>query len=241
MVRIENITREQLVELIADFIKEQSDNMGDKSNMELGISISNWVCGMGKNKKWAYTEIKVGDNSYIFKDREINEDYFVYMLNNALDKSKVKGNVFYDVYGDGYWTPKQTIFKRFEIFAKPCKEFKELNKVLVKYGAKEIDDYDVFSVRVCGKRSTWSDVGKYYYLCHLPNVCLSIIYYIKSNKGRNGIIKSEVKSYLNHGDEEDYRVAQYQETEWYGKRGDYLLINIENGKNKKNYQKKFEL
>jgi uncharacterized protein CbrC (UPF0167 family) len=241
MARIENITKDKLVEAIAKFIKELSKKMGDKTNMEVDIDHSNWMCGMGANKKWSYTEIRFGGNSYIFKDKEITEEQFVYLLNKALDKSGIKGKVFYDTYGDGYWCDKQTIFRRLEIFNKPCKEFKELNKTIKKCGAKEIGEFDVFSVGICGKRSSHGDYGKYYYLCYQPNMCLSIIDYIKSNKGRNGIVKVEVRDYLDHGDDCDYRIAQYQESEWYGKRGNNLILSIKKGKNKKDYQYKFEL
>lgn len=241
MERIENITREQVIKLIAKFIKEQAKSMGDKTNMELDIEHHNWVCGMGCNKKWSSSEITFGGKSYIFKDKEITEEDFIGMLHKALQESGVKGKVFFDTYGDGYWNKKQNIFRRLEIFAKPCKEFNQLNKYLSKCGVKEIDDYDVFSVRVCGKRSSYSDSGRYYYLCHNPKMCLSIIDYIKSNKGRNGIISIKVEQYLDHGYEEEYRIAQYQESEWYGKRGNNLTITINGGKNKKDYKETFEV
>ena len=241
MARIENAKREELVNLFSSYIKSQQKLMGDKTNVQLNVSISNWIKGMGQNKKWSHTEIKIGDNQYIFKDREISEETFVHLLNKGLQASGVKGKVFYNVYGDGYWTPRDTYFDRLEIFNKPCKEFKELNKVLTKYGSKPIDDLDVFSVRVCGKRQSLSDCGKYYYLCHCPNTCLSIIDYIKANKGRFGVVKVKVEEYLNHGDEEDYRIAQYQESEWYGKRGNAITISIKGGKSKKDYEQKFKI
>ena len=241
MARIENISREKVTNLIAKFIKKQSREMGDKTNMTLDISHFNWVCGMGRDKKWSYSEIRFDDNCYIFKDKEISEDAFIILLKKALELSGVNGKVFYDEYGDGIWTKKQVLFKRLEIFGKPCKEFKELNKILVKNGIKNIGDLDVFSVGICGKRSSYGDSGKYYYLCYQPKMCLSIIDYIKSNKGKFGVIKAEVKEYLDYGDDVDYEIAQYQESEWYGKRGNNITISIRGGKNKKDYQYKFEI
>lgn len=241
MTRIENAKREELVNLLSSYIKSQQKLLGDKTNDQLNVSISNWVCGMGQDKKWSRTEIRIGDNQYIFKDREIGEETFIHLLNKALQASGVKGKVFYDEYGDGFWTPKTTRFNRLEIFNKPCKEFDSLNKTLSKYGSKKIDDLDVFSVRVCGKRQSHSDCGNYYYLCHCPKICLSIIDYIKTNKGRFGVVKTRVDEYLDHGDEEDYRIAQYQESEWYGKRGNAITISIKGGKGKKDYEQKFEI
>lgn len=126
MTRIENISKEQVTKLIAKFIKGQSKKMGDGTNMEL----VNWVCGVGRDKKWSHTEIRFDGNSYIFKDKKITEEQFVCLLNKALEESGVKGKVLYDVYDDGYCAERQTIFGRLEIFVKYCKEFKELNKAL---------------------------------------------------------------------------------------------------------------
>lgn len=238
MKRVENITREQVTKLIVKLIKECAKNMGNSTNIEVGIGHSNWING---NKKWAYSEIRFGGCSYIFKDKEITEYDFIRLLENALKESGVKGKVFYDVCGDGIWTSKQAIFRRLEIFAKPCKEFRELNKVLVKNGSKEIGEFDVYSVRVCGKRSIYNDSGKYSYLCHDSVKCQSVIDFIKDNKGRNGVVKTSVVDYLDKGDEEDYRIAQYQESEWYGRAGANLKVNIIGGKGKKDYENTFGL
>lgn len=239
MEEITNVTREQVTKLIAKFIKEQYKLMGDKSNMELGIEHHNWACGFGRNQRWSHSEIYFNRKKYLFKDREITEDQFIHMLNTALEMSKVSGKVFYDVYGDGCWIERQTIFRRIEIFGKPCREFNELNKVLKKHTGKEVGSFDVFSVAVCGKRSSYSSSGRHFYLCHRPTLCQTIIDYIKANKGRNGIIRFSVSDYLNHGDEYDYEIAQYQESEWYGKGGNRLTIEIKEGKGKKNYSNDF--
>lgn len=239
MKRIENIKREELTSAIVKFIKVQEKNMGEKTNMKLDIKFSNWYGGMGRNKKWVYSEICLGDTSYTFKDKEITEEGFINLLEKCLKDSGVNGKVFSHAYGDGYWVAREYYFDRLEIFGKSCKEFKELNKILTKHGSKEIGCLDVYSVSICGKRSSYSDCGKYYYLCHDTKKCLQIIDYIKDNKGRNGVIKVEVKEFLNKGDEEDYRIAQYQESEWYGVRGNELSLTIKGGKNKKDYSKSF--
>lgn len=239
MEKIENITKEALIKSMVAFIKDWSMRIGERTNLNLPIEHSNWMCGMGPHQKWSHTEITLDNKSYIFKDKEITEEEFIYLLNKALEKSGVNGKVFYDVYGDGYWGEKQYIFRRLEIFAKPCKEFNELNKLFKKCGSKTLGDLDVFSVEICGKRSSYSDYGKYHYLCHNPKMCLSIIDYIKTNKGRNGVVRVEVRDYLDHGDDCDYRIAQYQESEWYGKRGNNLILTIKAGKQKKEYQYKF--
>jgi hypothetical protein len=239
MEKIENITKEGLITSMVAFIKDWSMRIGERTNLNLPIEYSNWMCGMGLHKKWSHTEITLDDKSYIFKDKEITEEDFIHLLNKALEKSGVNGKVFYDVCGDGYWCEKQYIFRRLEIFAKPCKEFNELNKLFKKYASKTLGDLDVFSVEICGKRSSYSDCGEYHYLCHNAKKCLSIIEYIKANKGRNGVVSFSVNDYLDHGDETDYKIAQYQESEWYGKRGNNLTIVIKCGRNKKDYSNDF--
>lgn len=237
------VTREQLVSLMAKFIKEQSKCMGNQTNMELPISISSWVCGMGRDKKWSHTDITIGYYTnkvvYTFTDKEITDDQFVYMLRKAIEESKVKGQVFADTYGDGCWTPKQTIFRHVEIYAAPCKEFVALNKMLKKYGSRTIEEYDIFRVNVCGKRSSWSDTGNRYYLCYAPQICANIMDYIRNNKLRGWKVSISTQDFFSHGDETDYKIAQYQESEWYGQRGTKLIVNINNSKGEQKLSKIF--
>lgn len=237
MERIENVTRERLVDLIAGYIKGESKKMGGSTNMMLDVDYVNCTCGMGMDRKWAYSEIMFGGKAFVFKDREITDYGFISMLNKALEKSGVRGKVFYEEYEGGYFTSSQVVFDRLEIFAKPCKEFNSLNKALVKYGVKPIGEFDVFSVGISGKRNSYSDDGNFRYLCHQPKLCLSIIDYIKANKGRNGVVMAMTKDYVDHGDETDYRIAQYQESEWDGRKGRKLILTIKGGKNKKDYTK----
>ena len=231
MARIENKTRAEVTALMAKFIKESAKAM-TCTNKEIDTDLSNWCSGFGRNSKWSYTEIKFGGNSYIFKDKEIDDLAFVQMWNDAIAIAKVRGKVTYDTYGDGYWTPKTYRFKRVEIFAKPCKEFITLAKMLEKYANKSLGDIDVFSVSVCGKRESWSDSGRYYYLCYEPKKCKAIIDYIRAQKGSKDVLTFSVDDYFSHGDDMDYKCAMYQETEWYGERGNKLTIQITTPKGK---------
>jgi len=237
MAKIENKTREQVTALMAKFIKESFKAMASNSK-ELNVKLNNWCSGFGRNSKWSYTEIRFGGDSYIFKDKEIDDLSFVRMWENAIAISKVRGKVTYDTYGDGYWTPKTYRFKRVEIFAKPCKEFVSLVKLIEKYARITISETDVFDVRVCGKRSSWSDSGRYDYLCYEPKTCQAIIDYIRKSRTSKDTLTIEVAPYSSHGDDMDYKCAQYHESEWYGFRGARLNVKVTtpNGKIKaKNY------
>lgn len=220
-------TREQVIKLMSDYIKETSKNVlvnGGKSNCVVPIQHLNWRSGFSRGK-WVCSEIAFNGNKYKFTDKEISNREFCRMVEQALSMSKVSGKVFSDEsYGGDYQ------FERLEIYAKPCNEFNSLNKLLVKLGAKPLDLLSVFYVRICGKRSSWGDSGSYNYLAYDSKTCSSIIDYIKKNKIRGGKIAFKVEGYMSHGDDTDYRIAMYQESEWYGCRGNYLALSLLNSK-----------
>jgi flavodoxin len=223
--RIENKTRQEVTGLMADYIKLSFKHL-KATNANLGIELHNWCSGFGKNSKWSYSEVVVGDNSYIFKDRQINDNELIRMLNDAIAMSNVRCKVFSETYGDGYWTPKETRFKRVEMYAAPCKEFVKLAKMIEKYANYSLHETDIFNVRVCGKRSAWSDSGHYDYLCYNAEKCNAIISYIRENRKGKDTMMVGVEEYFSHGDEMDYKCAMYQESEWYGCRGNNLSIKV---------------
>ena len=237
-MRIENKTREQVTNLIAKHIKECFKTMGSRTNMNLDIDLSNWVCGMGRDKKWSNSEIRFGGNSYIFKDKEITHAAFIRMLNDAVALSNVRCKVYSQTYGDGCWIPQEVRFERLEIYAKPCKEFTNLYKLLEKYANKSLGETEVFFARVCGKRSSWSESGTRQYLCYDAKQCQNIIDTIRKHRTSKDTLRFDVEECFSHGDDCDYNIAQYQESEWYGSNQTKLHITIKtpNGKVKADYK-----
>ena len=231
MIKVENISRKHLVMNISIYLKKCSKSM-TADNVTADIELHNWCCGFGRDSKWSYTEIRVDDTQYIVRDKEITDESFVSILNDAIATAKVRAKVVYDTYGDGYWTPKQTLFRRVQVFSKPCKEFITLSKYIDKYANFTLDDLAVFSVRVCGKRSSWSDSGKYYYLCYNAELCKSILDDMRGNKGSKDILNVSVEETFSHGDDDDYRCAMHMESEWYGERGAKLHYIIKTPKGK---------
>lgn len=224
------VTREHLTLLLAKFIKDSQKSMGDKTNIELPIDIENWNCGTGRYAKWSHTDIIVGSypnkTIYTFADREITNEQFVCMLKDAIAKSNVRAKVVYDECGDGYWSEKVTIFRRVEVFAKPCKEFQSLYNYVEKYGNYTIAEDGVYYVRVYGKRSTYDDSGRYNYLCYDAKTCKAILDAIKNKRTSKDKLQVSIENYLCHGDEEDYRCAMHMESEWYGHRGQKLCVKV---------------
>lgn len=231
-------TREKLIDIIAKAMREKSKSMGDETNIKFPIRYENWQCGMGRDARWSNTDITLLVNSkkttYTFTDKEITQRGFIDMLNKALEKSKVKGRVVYDEQEvwHGYHHGTEYCFKRVELFSNPCKEFNTLRKYLEKHANFKLGDMDVFSVDVCGKRSSWGDSGDYYYLCYDPKRCKRILYDIKYNKGSKDLLKVSTEKYLDHGDDMEYQCAMYQESEWYGHRGNKLCIEVTTPKGK---------
>ena len=238
MARIENLSKERLVKLIADHIKKSFKQMGNKTNCKLDIELSNWSSGFGRNSKWAYSEIKFGGNSYTYDDKEIDDAAFIRMLNDAVALSNVRCKVYSQTYGDGFWTPQEVRFERVEIYAKPCKEFTSLYKLLEKYANKSLGETEVFFARVCGKRSSWSESGTRSYLCYDAKQCQNIIDTIRKHRTSKDTLRFDVEECFSHGDDYDYEIAQYQESEWYGSNQAKLHITIKtpNGKVKADYK-----
>ena len=238
-------TRENLknkvAKLLAKAIKDASKNIkGNVYNYsKVSVELNQWSSGFGRNSKWSYTEVVIGSDKVKFTDRELDDREFISLAKAALEQSKCKGEVLYDECGDGYWMPKTYYFKGIRVYGEVCKEFNNLNKLLKKYGNKTIEEHSVFYVDVCGKRSSWSDTGRKLFLDYAPKMCARIIDYINHNRLRGWKVAISTDDFFSHGDEMDYKVAQYQESEWYGTRGTMLVVDIKNSKGENKLHKTF--
>lgn len=229
-------TREQLKnkvqKMLVAAIKNASKNInGNVYNYaKVDVELHQWSSGFGRNNKWCRTEVNICGDKVEFTDRELTDNDMIYLAKTALEQSKCKGEVLYDVCGDGHWMPKEYRFNGIRVYGEVCKEFNNLNKLLKKYGNKTIEEHSVFYVDVCGKRSSWSDTGRKLFLDYAPKMCARIIDYINHNRLRGWKVAISTDDFFSHGDEMDYKVAQYQESEWYGTRGTMLVVDIKNSK-----------
>ena len=88
-----DVTREQLIILMAKYIKECSKELSDtRSNVQVSMIHRNWMT-CGKERKWTYTEINFNGNKYHFYDKAITDKDFLVIVNTALRESKCKGRV----------------------------------------------------------------------------------------------------------------------------------------------------
>jgi len=237
-------TKENLIKLLAKYIKECSKRLGDNHpSTEVSISFHNWYSGGNwKTRKWSNDEIKFNRETYKFYDKEIGDSGFVQIVEDALKmsgcKGKVKCNEWEETNPNGWmYSPiKHKSFESLTLIGKPCKEFKLLQSMVKKYSGKEIGECEIYSADVCGKRSSWSESGDVIYLDFDKRTCQKAIDFIRGKRTSKDSLDIQFGEKLSHGDEEDYRIAQYQESEWYGAFYKYMEINVftPSGKNKGN-------
>lgn len=229
-------TREQVIKLMSDYIKETAKNVlvnGGKSNCVVPIEHMNWYSGFNRGK-WVRSEIAFNCKKYEFEDKEITDREFCKMVEQALEMSKVSGKVFAETSYSGNYQ-----FQRLEIYQKPCKEFIALNKFFEKLGCKPLELLEVFHVGTCGKRSSWGERGARTYLAFDPQGCTNLKEFIKKNKIRGGKVRVKLSDFESHGDETDYNIAIYQESEWYGSIGKKIELLFINSKGEPKKVKEF--
>lgn len=137
----------------------------------------------------------------------------------------IKKDIWYqtrDIFGNTWRSesvPMGLVFLR-----KPCKEFELLRRYLRKYANMELNDLDLYSVSVCGKRgSNYEECGERHYYAHNPRRCIEITSWIAKNRKPGCRIIANIEKRRDCGDGE---YSRYQETESYGTVRRSLIIRI---------------
>ena len=233
-IKKNDTTREKLIILLAKYIKECSKKLNEKtSSINVHIGHDNWYSGGGNNRMFRYTNIYFGDKNYKFYDKEITDRDFLVIVQTAFKESKCKGQVKTKEWEEqnprGWWLSpiKHIEFDNLTLLGKSCKEFSTLSRMLKKYTNKELGETDVNSSSVCGKRSSWSaDKNSTGFLCYQPKKCQRAIDFIREKRTSKDNLYFEVKNVLEHENEHEYKIAQYQESEWYGSEYNYLELKV---------------
>ena len=239
-IKKNDTTKEKLIILLAKYIKECSKKLNEKtSSINVPIVHDSWYSGRGNDRTFLYTNIYFGDKNYKFYDKEITDRDFLVIVQTALKESKCNGKVKTkeweeDIFhGRWYSHIKHIKFDGLTLFGKPCKEFVTLSRMLKKYTNKELGETDVNSSSVCGKRSSWSaDENSTGFLCYQPKKCQRAIDFIREKRTSKDKLYFEVKNILEHEDEYEYKIAQYQESEWYATEYNYLELRVTTPKGK---------
>ena len=123
------------------------------------------------------------------------------------------------------------------LMAEPCKEYKSLVNYLSKYCGKNLNDTDIYSVRIGGKRGRiYGEEGYRYYLCHKPNKCAKYLETLRKRRGTNDkVICSKIKE-EDDIDPWELEVSIRNEVEFSGERFRYFEVSITtpSGKQKAN-------
>lgn len=238
-VKKNDITREKLIILMSRYIKTCAKELNENTfSAVVPIRHENWYSKVNGRNVWSFTRINVGRDTFNFYDCRISEGEFLTIVGTALRESNCKGKIeTRDAWGENAYGRMYSFkeFKTLTLLGKPCKQFVTLNRMLKKYTNNELQETEVYTGEVCGKRSSWSvDESSKGYLCYQPKKCQDAIDFIRKKKTSRDVLKVKVENVLDHGDEYEYKIAQYQESEWYGseKKILELVVNTPSGKEK---------
>lgn len=122
------------------------------------------------------------------------------------------------------------------LMGKPCKEYNSLANYLAKYCNKKLNETDVYSVHIGGKRGrVYGEYGTKYYLCHNSELCENILADLRKYRGSNDkVVCSNIKEH-DDIDEWELLVSIRNEVEFEGVRNKYFEVKIStpSGKEKK--------
>lgn len=119
-----------------------------------------------------------------------------------------------------------------------CSEFKSLRNYIAKYGNLTIGDYELFVVRMGGKRgSLWDEEGPRHYLDNRPKRCAEILAELRKYRGAKDkmSVKRGEEKYI---DPEEYRHSVYYEVECTGEFYTFAEVTITSPNGKVKYTRK---
>lgn len=172
--------------------------------------------------------------------REVSDQ--VIRLIHEQQKVRGWGNLLYTTTtitdGVSWDSRKYTIIDKIALPDNPCKEFKSLQNYLNKYGNITIPDFQLFSVRMGGKRGTlYGEEGDRRYLANKANKCELYLKQIRANKGSKDTITCKFGR-ENYIDPVDRKYSEYHEVECDGEGRNYVEVTITSPQGKVKYTTK---
>ena len=67
--------------------------MGERNNLQLAIRHDDWGNRINGVWKWSSSEITVGDDKYTIRDRQVTDEHFLVVVENALKESGVRVDI----------------------------------------------------------------------------------------------------------------------------------------------------
>lgn len=151
---------------------------------------------------------------------------------NDLKKTRGWGRLMWeleDTCGSGYsWSVDYIKFPtEITLMAEPCKEYKSLVNYLSKYCGKTLNETDIYSVAIGGKRGrVYGEEGARYYLCHKPATCAKYLETLRKSRGSNDKVVSTAIKQEDDIDPWDLQVSIRNEVEFSGARLKYFEVKI---------------
>ena len=105
---------------------------------------------------------------------------------------------------------------------KPCKEYTQLQKWLAKHANFNLKDYELYSVRLFGKRGRYDESGRKVFLCHQPERCKKALEDLRKARTTGCTLSVTLKN----EDEGNYDESVRYETEYYGCRERMMIVDI---------------
>lgn len=138
--------------------------------------------------------------------------------------------------GNGWYNDYIKFPTNIVLMGTPCKEYNSLANYLTKYCNKKLNETDIYSVHIGGKRGrVYGEEGDRYYLCHNSALCEKILADLRKYRGSNDkVVCTNIKEH-DDIDEWELEVSIRNEVEFGGVRNKYFEVKIStpSGKEKK--------
>lgn len=186
------------------------------------------------NRDGDYCIVTIGNDEYKCTDTsywQLRKDISKHIIDavNKANQKRSNNYVFVETetvtYNEtsNWWNSNSfTDVKSAYIVPKPCKEYTQLQKWLAKYGNFELKDYELYSVRLFGKRGRYDESGMRMFLCHKPTRCKKALEKLRKQRTSGCTLSVKVVN----EDDSNYDESVRYETEYYGYRERIAVVSI---------------
>ena len=144
----------------------------------------------------------------------------------GINIATTNGKFYYrerDVFG--FTTLWYEIIKQVTLLGEPCKEFRELSRMVSEYANIRLSAVDLYNVDICGKRGRdYSESGARNYMAFNPQACKKAMLDITSVMEKSGKVKVSIRE---ERDCEDEEYSRSFETESYGTFRRFLSVSAD--------------
>lgn len=114
----------------------------------------------------------------------------------------------------GKWVFNENGRQSLSLEPKPCKEFGQLQRWLLKYANATLKENSIYNVSLFGKRSTYDESGRRSFIDHNASKCSALLEQLRKVRKSGDKLQMTYKTI----DDIDTKTSTYYETECYGTR-----------------------